>query len=67
MFEGDTVLRANKDGIYISDSNTKALNEEIGRLKLLLIEWEHFGTKEKVQEKIDELESMKQDQSYLTS
>ena len=67
MFEGDAVLRANEDGIYISDSVTKALDEEIGRLKLLLLEWEHFGTKEKVREKIDELEGMKQDQGYLTS
>jgi len=67
MPEGNAVLRANEDGIFIENSETRRLDKEIGRLKFLLAQWEYFETKEKLQEEIYKLEGMKQDQSYLTS
>ena len=67
MSEKNVILKANQDGISIEDSESKRLDEEIGRLNYLLIEWEHWKTKENVQKEIDRLEGMKKDQSYLTS
>jgi len=52
---------AKSDGVFISNSEIEKVNEEIGRLRFLLAQFECYGTKEKIQEKLKQLEKTKEE------